>query len=53
LAALDRKIPEPVIMQVLSVGRTAIWRTRAAYLQGGVFILGGGQRSARRPQMMT
>jgi hypothetical protein len=23
-------------MQVLSVGRTAIWRTRAAYLQGGL-----------------
>ena len=36
LAALDRKIPEPVIMQVLSVGRTAVWRTRAAYLQGGL-----------------
>ena len=36
LAALDRKIPEPVIMQVLSVGRTAIWRTRAAYLEGGL-----------------
>lgn len=35
LAALDRKIPEPVIMQVLSVGRTAIWRTRAAYLKAG------------------
>lgn len=36
LAALDRKLPEPLIMQVLSVGRTAIWRTRAAYLQGGL-----------------
>ena len=36
LAALDRKIPEPVLMQVLSVGRTAIWRTRAAYLRRGV-----------------
>ena len=36
LAALDQKIPEPVIMQVLSVGRTAIWRTRAAYLEGGL-----------------
>ena len=23
-------------MAVLSVGRTAVWRTRAAYLQGGV-----------------
>lgn len=36
LAALDRKIPESQIMQVLGVGRTAIWRTRAAYLQGGL-----------------
>ena len=36
LAALDRQVPEPVIMEVLSVGRTAIWRTRAAYLQGGL-----------------
>jgi hypothetical protein len=36
LAALDREIPEPVIMQVLSVGRTAVWRTRAAYLRGGL-----------------
>jgi transposase len=36
LAALDRKIPERQIMQVLGVGRTAIWRTRAAYLEGGV-----------------
>lgn len=32
LEALDRKIPERQIMQVLGVGRTAIWRTRAAYL---------------------
>jgi transposase len=36
LAALDRKIPESLIMQVLGVGRTAIWRTRAAYREGGV-----------------
>lgn len=36
LAALDRRVPEPVIMEVLSVGRTAIWRTRAAYLEGGL-----------------
>ena len=36
LAALDRKIPEPQIMEVLGVGRTAIWRTRAAYLEGGL-----------------
>jgi hypothetical protein len=36
LAALDRRVPEPQIMEVLKVGRTAIWRTRAAYLKGGL-----------------
>ena len=36
LSALDRKIPEHQIMEVLGVGRTAIWRTRAAYLEGGL-----------------
>ena len=36
LAALDRKIPESQIMEVLGVGRTAIWRTRAAYSEGGL-----------------
>lgn len=36
LAALDRKVSEPRIMEVLKVGRTAIWRTRAAYLKGGL-----------------
>ena len=36
LAALDRKVPEREIMEVLGVGRTAIWRTRASYLEGGL-----------------
>ena len=36
LAALDRSVPERQIMEVLNVGRTAVWRTRAAYLKGGV-----------------
>jgi hypothetical protein len=36
LAALDSKVPGPQIMDVLNVGRTAIWRTRAAYLKGGL-----------------
>ena len=36
VAALDRRIPERQIMAVLGVGRTAIWRTRAAYLEGGL-----------------
>jgi transposase len=35
LSALDRGIPESQIMAVLGVGRTVIWRTRAAYLEGG------------------
>jgi hypothetical protein len=36
LFALDRGIPEAQIMAVLGVGRTVIWRTRCAYLEGGV-----------------
>lgn len=36
LSALDRDIPESQIMDVLGVGRTIIWRTRAAYLEGGL-----------------
>ena len=36
LAALDAKLPEQQIMEILNVGRTAIWRTRSAYLEGGV-----------------
>jgi len=35
LSALDRGVPEAQIMAVLGVGRTMIWRTRAAYLEGG------------------
>lgn len=36
LACLDAGIPEEQILAVLGIGRTALWRTRAAYLQGGV-----------------
>ena len=36
LSCLDRGIPEAQIMAVLGMGRTAVWRTRAAYLQGGI-----------------
>ena len=36
LAALDRQVPQAVIVEVLGVERTAIWRTRAAYLAGGL-----------------
>ena len=46
LVALDEKVPEAVICQILGVGRTAIWRTRAAYLEGG---LEHALRDAPRP----
>src|SRR5260370_26195713 len=36
LAALDKRVPERQIMEVLNVGRTAVWRTRAAYLTSGL-----------------
>ena len=35
LSALDRGLPETQIMAVLGVGRTVVWRTRSAYLEGG------------------
>ena len=36
LMALDSGIAEATICQVLGVGRTALWRTRAAYRQSGL-----------------
>lgn len=36
LLALDEKVPEAHIMQVVGVGRTAIWRTRSAYVERGL-----------------
>jgi len=36
LMALDSGIPDATICQVLGLGRTALWRTRAAYRQGGL-----------------
>ena len=36
LSCLDRGIPEAQVMEVLGMGRTALWRTRSAYLQGGI-----------------
>ncbi len=51
LAALDRKIPERQIMDVLGVGRTAIWRTRAAYVEGGLaFALHDVARPGKPPR---
>jgi hypothetical protein len=36
LSALDQNVPEKHIMSVLGIGRTAIWRTRTAYLEKGL-----------------
>jgi len=36
LAALDQQVPESRIVEVLGVGRTTVWRTRAAYLEKGL-----------------
>ena len=36
LSALDSQVPESQLMDVLGFGRTLIWRTRAAYLEGGL-----------------
>jgi transposase len=36
LLALDRKVPEAAIQSMLGVGRTAVWRTRSAYGEGGL-----------------
>ena len=38
LACLDAGLPDAQIIAVLGVGRTALWRTRAAYLQGGLAL---------------
>jgi hypothetical protein len=54
LAALDREIPESQIIDVLGVGRTLIWRTRAAYLQGGLeYALHDGARPGKPRQYDT
>ncbi|WP_157979157.1 helix-turn-helix domain-containing protein [Rhodoferax ferrireducens] len=54
LSCLDRHIPESQIMAVLGIGRTAVWRARAAYLQGGVALaVFDVQRSGRPHQYDT
>src|SRR5450830_1731074 len=54
LSCLDRGIPEAQITAVLGIGRTAVWRTRAAYLQGGVEVaVCYGERSGRPRQYDT
>ena len=49
LSCLDRGVPEAQIMAVLGVGRTALWRTRAAYLQGGLELAVFDVARAGRP----
>jgi transposase len=54
LASLDRDIPESQIMDVLGIGRTIIWRTRAAYLEGGLeYALRDEARSGKPRQYDT
>jgi transposase len=54
LSSLDRGVPEAQIMDVLGVGRTAVWRTRAAYLQGGLELaLFDVARTGRPPRYST
>lgn len=54
LAALDRKVSESRIMAVLGVGRTAIWRTRAAYVEKGLeFALHDEPRPGKPRQYQT
>ena len=54
LLSLDRNVPEAHIMAVLGVGRTAVWRTRAAYRDGGLDLaLIDVQRPGRPPKYGT
>lgn len=54
LMALDQGIPEAVICQVLGLGRTALWRTRAAYREGGLqFALHDEPRSGQPRKYQT
>ena len=54
LSCLDRAIPEAQIRSVLGIGRTALWRTRLAYLQGGVELaVFDVERTGRPPQYDT
>ena len=50
LACLDRDIPESQIMAVLEIGRTAVWRARAAYRQGGLELAVFDVQRSGRPR---
>ena len=54
LSCLDRGVTEAQIRSVLGIGRTALWRTRLAYLQGGVELaVFDVERPGRPPQYDT
>ena len=54
LLALDRQVAETLVMAVLGVARMMIWRTRTAYLEGGLELaLRDVQRSGRPRQYAT
>lgn len=54
LLSLDKGVPESQIMSVLGVGRMTVWRTRAAYRDGGLSLaLNDVQRSGRPPEYDT
>ena len=54
LLALDSGLPEAIICQVLGMGRTALWRTRAAYCTGGLaFALHDEPRSGQPRKYQT
>ncbi len=54
LLALDRGIPESQIMAVLGVGRMMVWRTRTAYIDGGLDLaIRDVHRSGRPPKYDT
>ena len=54
LSALDRGVSQSKIMAVLGVGPMVIWRTRAAYLEGGApYALHDAARSGKPRQYDT
>ena len=54
LSCLDRASRRRRSWSVLGIGRTALWRTRAAYLQGGVELaVFDVERPGRPPQYDT
>ncbi|WP_010103253.1 helix-turn-helix domain-containing protein [Verminephrobacter aporrectodeae] len=50
LSCLDRGVPESQIMAVLGIGRTTVWRTRLAYLQGGIDLAVFDLKRSGRPR---